>query len=386
MSWPADLYLEAVDQHRGWFQVSLINGVATRGRAPFRAVLTHGLILDESGHKMSKSLGNVVSPETILEKHGADVLRLLFASVDSTADIRFSSALVEPVSESYKKVRNTLRFLLGNLSGFDPATHAVDEGDILELDRFALERLRAVSAEARAAYADFAWPRVYRTLVVYLTSDVSAFYAHVLKDRLYCEAAAGVPRRSAQTVLLEIARECCQLLAPILCFTSDEVWEQLPSWSGKPASVHEDSWRTLPSADEQRLRDWGVIFGVRDEVLKALEVARAAGLIGDPLEAEVQLCLPKTASSVPLTRPSLLQDVLVVSAVRYVAAGTAPPAGARALERLEGGWVAVSRSPATKCPRCWQYRSDGGRLPGHPACCARCAEVVLSLGVDVEPA
>jgi isoleucyl-tRNA synthetase len=385
LSWPADLYLEGVDQHRGWFQVSLLSAVATRGKAPYRAVLTHGLALDEQGKKMSKSLGNVVGPEEVLSRHGADVLRLFFASVDATADFRFSLGLVEPVADGYKKIRNTLRFLLGNLAGFDPDRDAVAEAELLEVDRHALDRLRDVSGQARQAYEEFQFNRVHRVLLAYLTSDVSAFYAHVLKDRLYTELPHGLPRRSAQTVLLEIARECCQLLAPITCFTADEAWEQLPAWRGKEASVHLAAWRPLGAPDRGIAAAWETVHAVRDDVLKALEVARASGLIGDPLEACVRMSLGADADAIARPRREALREVLVVSRLELEAPGAAAPPGALPSERASGAWVHVSRAPGRKCPRCWIYREDGGRLPQHPDTCGRCAGVLLALGVQLDP-
>jgi isoleucyl-tRNA synthetase len=384
---PADLYLEAVDQHRGWFQVSLLNGVAIDGRAPFAQVFTHGLILDPKGRKMSKSLGNVVSPEEVMQVQGADVLRLFFASVDVTADIKFSKALIDPISEAYRKYRNTLRFLLGNLAGFDPARDGVPEESLLEIDRFALHRLRSVSADARRAYDRLSFHVVHRLLHAYLTTDVSAFLATVLKDRLYCDAAGGPRRRSAQTVLFEIARECTQLLSPVLCFTADEVWEQLPAWEGKPASVHEDRWHGLGPVDSAMLGEWEQVLRVRDEVLKALEVERAAGRIGDSLESSVVVSAEGDVLALLSRFGAVLEDVLAVSGceVRALDASAPPAEGEHVAERLAVR-VQVTRASGRKCPRCWRWRQDGGGLDALPDVCARCAEVVLALGVEIDAA
>jgi isoleucyl-tRNA synthetase len=386
MSWPADLYIEAVDQHRGWFQVSLLNSVALHGRAPFRAVFTHGLILDEKGRKMSKSLGNVVSPEEIIKTQGADVLRLFFASVDPSSDIRFSKGLLEPVSEAYRKIRNTLRFLLGNVSDFDPGRDAVPEERLLPLDRRALERLREVSAEARQAWDELDFHRVQRTVHGYLVSDVSAFYAHVTKDRLYCDLPTGARRRSAQQVLFEIARETCQLLAPILCFTADEAWEHLPAWEGKPASVHLATWPALPERpDPAGAEAWRRVIGVRETALKQLEIVRASGAIGDPLEASVVVGTPD-----PKLREELqalladLPEMFVVSAVSLTEG--AAPEGATSSEAGAPHWVHASRAGGTKCPRCWTWRSDAPGLPAAPDACARCAEVLTTIGAEIDPA
>lgn len=386
LHWPADLYLEAVDQHRGWFQVSLLNGVALEGSAPYRRVFTHGLILDDQGRKMSKSLGNVVSPDEILKAHGADVLRLLFASFDCTADIRFSKSALEPVSETYRKIRNTLRFLIGNLEGFEPDRDAVPEAEMAEVDRHAVERLREVSRLVREAYDDLIFNRAARLLHVYLTTDVSAFQAHVTKDRLYCDARRSPSRRSAQTALYEIARECCQLLAPILCFTADEAWEALPAWAGKPGSVHVAAWRPLPEPRRELLDAWARLLPLRDEALKALERARASGLIGDPLEADVRIGATGALRALLAERLAALPEILVVSRVELAPDGEAAPVDAQVAGHLDGAWVSVARAPGRKCPRCWRWREDGGGLPSHQDACARCAEVVRALGVELDPA
>ncbi len=384
LRWPADLYLEGVDQHRGWFQVSLLTGVALHGAAPFGGVFTHGLILDDRGRKMSKSLGNVVAPEDVLTTQGADVLRLFFASVDCTSDIKFSRSLLEPVSEGYRKIRNTLRFLLGNLADFDPETDAVAEDRMLELDRFALARLRETSAQARAEWEALDFHSVQRLMHGYLSSDVSAFFAHVTKDRLYCDEPGGLRRRSAQTVLFEIARETCQLLAPILCFTMDEAWEHLPAWRDKPASVHLASWRDLGAADASLLATWADLLALRDDALKALEVARASGLIGDPLEAAVTLVLDGALRATVEPRLAAVAEMLVVSSVTLAPNGSPPP-DAAAKGETAGTFVLVERATGAKCPRCWMRRADAGGLASHPDACGRCAAVVSALGVTIDP-
>jgi isoleucyl-tRNA synthetase len=386
MSWPADMYLEGVDQHRGWFQVSLLTGVAIKGAAPFRHVFTHGLVLDDAGRKMSKSLGNVVSPDEVLGTQGGDVLRLFFASVDATADIRFSKQLLDAVSDSYRKIRNTLRFLMGNLSGFDPERDAPTDDLVLPTDRYALNRLREVSRDVRAAYGDMQFNRATRLVQQYLVTDVSAFQAHVTKDRLYCEAPGSLARRSAQAVLFEIARECCQLLAPILCFTADEAWEHLPSWPGRTASVHEATWRELPPPSMEVLAEWAEVLAFRDEALKALEKGRSAGLIGDPLEAAVRVHVTGALRVVLERRLESLPEVLVVSSVALAPEGEREPEGAHHCEALPGAWIAVTRASGAKCPRCWRYRDDHAGVPNAPDLCGRCTEVVTGLGVTIDAA
>ena len=388
MRWPADLYLEAVDQHRGWFQVSLLNAVAMQGSAPYRSVFTHGLILDEKGRKMSKSLGNVVAPQAVIKTHGADVLRLFFASVDCTSEIRFSHGLLEPVSEAYRKIRNTLRFLLGNVSDYQPDRDAVPEDRLLPLDRHALARLREVSAEARQAWADLDFHRVQRVVHGWLVTDVSAFYAHVTKDRLYCDLPTGPRRRSAQQVVFEMARETCLLLAPVLCFTADEAWEHLPAWEGKEESVHLAGWQPLPEepGDAGLVASWQRLMAVREAVLKQLEVRRAAGLIGDPLEAAVTLGAQEPLlSDLQGALPSLA-EIFVVSSVTLAPPGAPAPDGATVSEHGTRHWALAERAGGVKCPRCWTWRSDAAGVANVPDACGRCSAVLAGLGVEIDPA
>ncbi len=386
LSWPADLYLEAVDQHRGWFQVSLLNSMALRGEAPFRCVFTHGLILDTKLKKMSKSLGNVVSPDEILKSHGADVLRLFFASVDATSDIPFAKDVMTPVAESYRKIRNTLRFLLGNLTGFEPAAHSVPEPELRDIDRHALHRLRELSGAVREAYDELVFHRVHRLLLGYLTTDVSAVYGHLLKDRLYADGPDSPARRSAQTVVFRIAREVIQLLAPVLCFTADEAWEYLPGWEGKEENVHLAAWQPLGPVDKGLMSTWGRLMEVRDEVLKALETAREAKLIGKSAEAAVRLGAPGELRDLLVARASVLEELFVVSRVELADEEQAPPEGAHVSEAHEGLWVSAAPAGGTKCPRCWLQRDDGGRLASAPDVCGRCAGVLEDLGVEIDEA
>jgi isoleucyl-tRNA synthetase len=386
LSWPGDLYLEAVDQHRGWFQVSLLNAMALRGEAPFRTVFTHGLILDTKLKKMSKSLGNVVAPEAILKSHGADVLRLFFASVDATGDVPFDKSVMTPVAESYRKIRNTLRFLLGNLAGFDPAAHSVPEGELREIDRHALHRLRELSAGVREAYDQLVFHKVHRLLLGYLTTDVSAIYGHLLKDRLYADAPESSARRSAQTVLFAIARELTQLLAPVLCFTADEAWEFLPDWEGKEESVHLATWAPLPPVDADLLSTWTRLMAVREEVLKALETAREAKAIGKSAEAAVTLGAKGELHALLTEKRDCLEELFVVSRVELASEGAGVPDGGQPSEALEGLWVAASPAGGTKCPRCWLQRDDGGALASHPDVCGRCAAAISEMGVELDEA
>ncbi len=289
LGWPADLYVEAVDQHRGWFQVSLITAVATTGQAPYRQVLTHGLILDQQAKKMSKSLGNVVSPDEVIKKNGADILRLLFASVDFTADTRFSQNLITPLLESYRKIRNTCRFLIGNLAGFDPTRDAVPVERLPELDRWILHRAQQLTARALTAYDEFAFHHVVQGVVNFCAVDLSALYLDIAKDRLYTSAPSGEPRRAAQTALCKLLDVLVRLMAPILSYTADEIWGYVPARGA--ATVFEAG---LPTVDARLVDDalaerWERLLAARAIVTKALEDARQRGDIGHSLDARVRL-------------------------------------------------------------------------------------------------
>lgn len=363
---PADLYVEAVDQHRGWFQVSLITAAATRGEAPYRSVLTHGLILDAGKKKMSKSLGNAIAPEQIVSKYGADVLRLLFASVDFTNDTAFSQDLVKPLLESYRRIRNTCRFLLGNLDGFDPAVHAVAEADMPEMDRWILQRWRALVARALSAYDAFAFHQVVQAAVTFCAVDLSALYLDIAKDRLYCSAAGAVQRRSAQTVCWRLVDELTRLIAPILSFTADEIWSHIPG--ERPATVFEAG---LPVASDgppagDLMAAWDRLLDIRAAVTKALEEARQSGQIGHPLDARVVVRATAADDEILRVRKSDLPSIFIVSQVE--------------LHEAKGPSVEVAVEPARgrKCGRCWNFAETVGDDAQHPEICGRCVDVLAA--------
>lgn len=373
LKWPADLYVEAVDQHRGWFQVSLLTAVATRGAAPYRAVLTHGLILDEAAKKMSKSLGNVVSPEEIIRQHGAEVLRLLFASVDYTADVSFSKALLTPLLESYRKVRNTCRFLLGNLYDFDPGRDRVSVSDLPELDRWILHRAAGFSERVQRAYAQFQFHLVVHQLVNFCAVDLSALYLDIVKDRLYTAAARSHARRSAQTVLFELLDVLVRVMAPVLSFTAEEVFEHMP---GRVAeSVFFLEFRQDLPRDEKLFARWERLFEVRSSVTKALEDARRADRIGHSLDARVRLYATGSLGSLLREYMHELPAIFIVSQVEWDE--TLPPETASPL--MPELRVAVERARGEKCQRCWNYSESVGRTNAHPGLCQRCADVLETL-------
>jgi len=368
LPWPADVYLEGSDQHRGWFHSSLLIGVGTRGAAPYRQVVTHGFTVDADGRKISKSLGNDVDTRKLIATHGAEILRLWTVMVDYREDMRFSDEMLKRVSEAYRKVRNTCRYLLSNLYDFDPAAHAVPEVDLEEIDRYALARHRQLVSRVRQAYDEYEFHVVYHQLVQYCSVDLSSFYLDVLKDRLYCDAAGGRRRRSSQTVLRRLCADLALLMAPVLPFTSDEVWERVPGAEG--GSVHLAVFPAPERPDDALLARWAGLLEVRAAVTKALEEARADRRIASSLEARVVL---RGGANVlaPLRRyeagstvfPGNLANLFIVSGVVM----------------REGGaelGVEVDRAEGTKCERCWTYSASVGRLPAHPRVCERCAAVL----------
>jgi isoleucyl-tRNA synthetase len=364
----ADLYMEGSDQHRGWFHSSLLIGVATRGRPPYRQVITHGFTLDGEGRKMSKSLGNVLDPHKIVAQHGAEILRLWVAMVDYREDMRISDEMVKRLAEAYRKIRNTCRYMLANLYDFDPAVESRAEADLEEIDRYALARHRQVVQRIREAYESFEFHLVYHQLVQYCSSDLSAFYFDVLKDRLYCDAAGGPGRRSSQQAIHRIALDLTRLMAPVLPITADEVWAHLP---GKPSpSVHLDRFPPVEPCDEALIVTWQRLLDVRAAVTKALEEARVAGRIASSLDAHLTLRAPaddlahlRRYESQSAVFPGNLANLFIVSA-----AALEDGAGALTVE--------VVPAPGAKCERCWTYSEGVGRSGAATAVCERCAAVL----------
>jgi isoleucyl-tRNA synthetase len=362
---PADLYLEGSDQHRGWFQSSLLTSVGAYDEPPFRSVLTHGFIVDGDGRKMSKSLGNVILPNDVVARSGADIVRLWACAADYGQDVSVSDEILDRTSEAYRRIRNTFRFLLSNLFDYDPSD-AVAFEEMPELDQYAMVTLSDLVERVTKAYDDWRFHAVYRAVYDYCTTDLSSFYLDVLKDRLYADGAASRGRRSAQTVLAAMLTAMVRLVAPVLTFTADEIWEYVPeSLRGPAESVQLAGWPavSVPADAATRLRDeYAAVLAAREVVTKALEEARNAGVIGKSQEAAVLLTAPATAANVLRGRGDLA-DILIVSTVAVVDGDDAIVAE-------------VSRASGEKCPRCWNIRTDAGRDPAHPGLCARCAAVV----------
>ena len=375
---PADLYLEGSDQHRGWFHSSLLMSEALYERPPYRGVLTHGFTVDEAGHKMSKSRGNVVAPQKVVGSLGADVLRLWVAATDYANELSVSDALMQRMAESYRKIRNTVRFLLGNLHGFDPERHAVHPAEMIALDAWALGRARALQSEIIVAYRDYTFHLIYHKVHNFCIVDLSAFYLDVVRDRLYTTPAGSLARRSAQTALYQIAESMVRWLAPILSFTAEEIWRHLPG--ARAESVFLTTWHELPEAATHAV-DWPALIGLRRDVLRELEKLRDAGRIGAPLDAEADIyCVPAEYARFAALGDEL-RFFLITSAARVHSVSAAPPEVVAATDAArEGVWVAVKPSAAAKCVRCWQRLPEVGRDSDHPELCGRCIVNVAGEG------
>lgn len=368
LSWPADMYLEGSDQYRGWFNSSLSTAVATRGEAPYRQVLSHGFTLDGEGRKMSKSLGNVVVPEKVMKQYGADILRLWVSSVDYQADVRLSDKILKQIAEAYRKIRNTFRFLLGNLNGFNPTQDKVAYEEWSDLDRYAYLKLQRLIQKVAIAYDNYEFHQVYTLLHQYCTVFLSQFYLDVLKDRLYVEATNASVRRSAQTVLYDTLVALTKMVSPILPHTAEEVWKYI--LGVEEPSVHLSLFPEVAeeALDEQLEQTWDQLLEVRDIVLKALEEARASKLIGNSLGAKLTL-IPNEETDKLLHQVASLEEFFIVSQVEVQPASSDVSAEEKLL-------VEVSPAEGEKCERCWNVLPSVGQSSKHPTLCERCVEIV----------
>ncbi len=376
LSYPADMYLEGSDQHRGWFHSALLTSVGTRNQAPYRSVLTHGFVVDGEGKKMSKSKGNVVVPEEVIERYGAEVLRLWVSAEDYKDDMRISTEILQRLSDAYRRIRNTARFILGNLFDFDPAKDRVPYGDLTEIDRFALARLHWVIQRVVKAYDAYSFHTVFHTLHQFCVLDLSALYLDILKDTLYISAPSDAVRRSAQTVLFETLRDLTRLMAPILPFTAEEIWDHLPTWEGKETSVH---LTRFPEARGEWIADpltkrWEGLLSVRAEVTKALEIARKAKVIGLALDARVVIAPPPDLLPSLEGNTRLLEDLFIVSQVEISRDGITGEAFDST--EIPGLRIRVETARGKKCARCWKWDESVGMDHGYPDACQRCVEVL----------
>jgi len=386
--WPADLYLEGSDQHRGWFHSSLLTAVSTEGRAPYKAVLTHGFVVDGSGKKMSKSAGNVIAPQEVIDRYGAEILRLWVAAEDYREDVRISPEILQQLVEAYRKIRNTCRFLLGNLYDFDPIRHRVEDHALWEIDRWALYRMAHLTGRVLKAYEDFEFHMVFHALNNFCAVDMSALYLDILKDRLYTAPRDSVERRAAQHVLCEILVTLCRLMAPILSFTAEEVWQHLPPTAREKESVHLSKFPVVEGRylDLDLAARWDRLLAVREEVARALEMARKECQIGSSLEAEVRLY----AGGVLMEfLQGYHQDLPMIFIVSGVSLSKLPEdrsgiqwslsSASGGLGGIEDLGVKVVRAGGQKCERCWNYRPSVGQDVHHPTLCDRCVRVVAAI-------
>jgi isoleucyl-tRNA synthetase len=393
LQYPADLYLEGSDQHRGWFQSSLLTSVAVNGHAPYRRVLTHGFTLDEKGRKMSKSLGNVVDPAVLVEggrnekqepAYGADVLRLWVSSVDYSADVPLGPGIVKQLADVYRKVRNTARYLLGNLHDFDPARDAIAIADLPLLDRWMLQRTAALIDGVTADFERFEFYRFFQALQNFCVVDLSNVYLDIAKDRLYVSGADDFRRRSCQTVLALVVERLAGLIAPVLCHMAEDIWQNLP-YPVAEASVFERGWPTAPTEwrDGALEEPMARILELRALVNRQLESCRKDGGLGASLEAQVQLDLTEGSGATVAAldwlagsaHPTVdnLADWLLVSALQL---GGDAPAAVLSEASEAGITVRIARADGEKCERCWHYETDIGQHAEHPTLCGRCVAVL----------
>jgi isoleucyl-tRNA synthetase len=381
--WPADIYLEGPDQYRGWFQSSLLVATGIKNAAPFRGVVTHGWTLDEQGRPMSKSLGNVVEPAEICEKWGADLLRLWVGSQEYQADVKMSERVMTQLSEAYRKIRNTFRFALGNLANFDPSRDALPNEQLEEIDRWMLDRTAELSRKCREWYAGYDFHRVYHAIHDYCVVDLSSFYFDVLKDRLYTKAPRSNSRRSAQTAVWKISSALVRLLAPVLVFTTEEIWKMLPADKQATGSVHQAEFADADSLaggiSREAAEQWARLAQVRAAVLLALEQARAAKAIGGGLEAKVKLHAGSEAPGLQKLlqeRRGVLPALFIVSQVEVEPAA---PEGSVQSDVLSGLAVKIERADGAKCERCWNYSTHVGENLRYPTVCERCTAALAEI-------
>ncbi|MFA5493923.1 MAG: isoleucine--tRNA ligase [Porticoccaceae bacterium] len=372
LSYPADLYLEGSDQHRGWFQSSLKTAIAINGDAPYKAVLTHGFTVDAQGRKMSKSVGNVVSPQKVVNDLGADVLRLWVAATDFSGEMNVSDEILKRTADSYRRIRNTARFLLSNLDGFDPGTHSVAEDEMIALDRWVMDRAARLQDELVAFYHDYNFHMIYQRLHNFCVNDLGGFYLDIIKDRIYTCGTDSLPRRSAQTAIHHVAEAFVRWIAPILSFTADEIWSFMPG--PRDDTVFTAEWYPLPRLPADAAisaADWATIAEVKEAVNKVIEDERNAGGIKGALQAEVSLTASAEIAAVLAKLGDELRFVTITASARVDEDAAAAVTGLR---------VGLAVSSAPKCVRCWHFRADVGSREEHPELCGRCVDNVDGRG------
>jgi len=388
LPWPADVYLEGHDQYRGWFQSSLLVAVNDRDKAPYREVLTHGFTLDSNGRKMSKSLGNVVSPLEIADKRGAEILRLWVSAIDFLNDMKMSEEVVTQNAEAYRKMRNTFRFMLGNLAGFDAERHAVPYDEMPEIDRWALQQMEQMRQRWIEAYRSHQYHTIYHGFHNFCGGILSSFYFDILKDRLYTLPPRDMARRSAQTVLWRLVDAMARMIAPVLCFTSEEIWQELQSLQGRTpwenSSVHAQTFPDTLEAEEDRalLDRWERLRGLREEVNKALEQARQSDLVKATLAATITIEADAATQEFLQSFGDELHHLFITSGVAFGKTSD----GAFSSTEIDGLRVEVAPAAGEKCARCWHFTEDVGGDADWPEACARCVTHVRRILDDLEPA
>ena len=380
LSFPADLYLEGSDQHRGWFQSSLLTSVAINKCAPYTGLLTHGFAVDANGHKMSKSQGNVVRPQDVMKKQGADIIRLWVAATDYRAEMSVSDEILKRTADAYRRIRNTSRFLLANLNGFDPETNCVTSQAMIELDRWAVDRALQLQEEIKQAYLDCEFHQIFQKIHNFCVNEMGGFYLDIIKDRQYTTPADSLARRSCQTAMYHIIEAMARWLAPILSFTADEIWQAIAGERGE--TIFSETWYPglfpLDKDDSFDRAFWQRVIAVRAAVGKQQEQLRADGAIGSSLDAEVDLYCEDGLRKVLEILGDELRFVLITSDARVHPASGRPEAAVAA--EVEGLWLVVSPSEHSKCARCWHHRADVGSHGGHPEICGRCVENIETSG------
>lgn len=372
LKYPADIYIEATDQHRGWFQSSLLPSVSLRNKPPYKMVITHGLILDEKGKKMSKSRGNVINPLEIIEKHGADVLRLWFFSVDFTTDICISEKTLQSTIEIYRKIRNTCRYILGNLSNFNPETDQIAFQEMKEIDKFALIELHKLIKKTTSAYENYEFHKIVHFIKNYCILDLSSFYLDVIKDRLYVSISNSQERKSGQTVLYQIIMTLTKLIAPLIPYTAEEVWQHIPKKKNDPFSIHLTDWPRFKQeiTDEILEKKWDNLLKIREKILKALEISRENKQIGQSLEAKIIL-YPKNSEIKKFLKENeqILEEISIISELEI----------AEIKEKIEDVEIKVEKASGEKCNRCWMYKTSVGKNEKYNDVCQRCSEILNKL-------
>lgn len=369
LAFPADLYLEGSDQHRGWFQSSLLTGCAIDGRAPYNALLTHGFVVDGAGHKMSKSKGNVVAPQKVMDTYGADILRLWTASTDYSGELTISDEILKRVAESYRRIRNTMKFLLANIADFDANKDLLPVNEWLEIDRYALHLTQKLQTEVLADYDRYEFHLAVQKFVSFCSEDLGGFYLDILKDRLYTAGENSPARRAAQSALHHITHCMMRLMAPILSFTANEIWQTLGLETDK--TVFEDVWYELPQhgLSSERISVWEAVIATRGQAAKEIEILRAASQVGSSLQAELELYLPSVTFDALNSLGDDLRFAMITSSAKVY----------KVASNVEQK-ILVSPSAYKKCDRCWHYRADVGSDAEHPHICGRCVSNLFGNG------